>query len=281
MVEKVCAGIVTYNPDLQLFLQCLSAIKEQVNEVYIYDNGSHNSDSLYKLIDGDKDINIFFNNENVGIAKALNELCKTADNNGYTWIVTMDQDSVCANNMIENLLKYTDDGKIGIIAPRVEFRESAQLIHETKNKSNEEEKIRACITSGSLTRIEAWKKVGGFDEWFFIDHVDNEFCTNLIIHGYEILRINKALLYQRAGEMKYISIPFGKKILLPYYSQFRNYYICRNTVYYLRKYKKQINYQHELCAFVYSQCVKILFEKNRIQSIKSTFKGIIDGRKGP
>lgn len=279
MVERVCAGIVTYNPDLELFLKCLNAIKPQVNKVFIFDNASTNSDQLRNLIDNDEKVKVFFNKENNGIARALNELCKVADSTGYEWIVTMDQDSICADDMVEILISHSDDKKIGIVAPRVEFRDDRKLIHQTRNKRYEVEEIRACITSGSLTRIAAWKKVGGFDEWMFIDHVDNEFCTHIYVEGFSIIRINSAVLLQRAGEMRYISFIGGKKLLLPYYSEYRNYFICRNTVYYLRKYRKYINYKHEIITFTYSQLIKLLFEKSRWRTIKSTVKGIWDGKK--
>lgn len=279
MVERVCAGIVTYNPDLELFLKCLNAIKVQVNKVFVFDNASNNSGQLHSLIDNDENINGFFNKENVGIAKALNELCKVADSAGYEWIVTMDQDSICANDMVENLFSHIDNERIGIAAPRIEFRDDGKLIYQTKNKRYEVEEIRACITSGSLTRIAAWKKVGGFDEWMFIDHVDNEFCTHIYVKGFSIIRVNSAVLLQRAGEMKYISLFGGKKLLLPYYSEFRNYFICRNTVYYLRKYRKYINYKHEILTFTYSQVIKLIFEKSRWKTIKSTVKGIWDGKR--
>lgn len=276
-MKKVCAGIVTYNPNPELFIQCLNSIKKQVEKVYIFDNGSTNENFLNNLVENLEYVSVIYNGKNSGIAKALNELCKIAEKEGFGWIVTMDQDSICADDMVKKLYDYTDNLKYGIIAPSVEFKSDGKLIHETKNMSNEVEEIRACITSGSLTQIAAWKKIGGFDEWMFIDHVDNEFCTHLYIEGYFIIRVNSALLYQRAGEMKYLSLPGGKKILLPYYSELRNYYICRNTIYYLRKYKKYINYKHELLAFLYSQMVKITFEGDRWTSIKSTFIGIRDG----
>lgn len=277
MRKKVCACIVTFNPDMKLFSQCLVAIKKQVERVYVFDNGSKNVSELMENLT--KDIKAIYSEQNLGIAKALNELCKVAEKDGFDWIITMDQDSICGDKMVETLLAHTDKERVGIIAPRVEFRSGGKLIHETKNKGRAVEEIRACITSGSLTKIEAWKKVGGFDEGMFIDHVDNEFCTHLVIEGFSILRDNNAVLYQRAGEMKYLTLPGGKKILLPYYSEFRNYYICRNTVYYIRKYRMDIDYRHEWMTFLYSQIVKVLFEGNRIGTIRSTIKGIRDGKR--
>lgn len=272
----VAAGIVTYNPQPEIFEKCLYSIKKQVDKVYIYDNGSDNSEILNKYLNQDGNVKVWFNSKNVGIAKALNELCTLAKDDGYKWIVTMDQDSICENQMISLLMNYSSDKKNGIIAPRVEFRVNEKLIHETKNKENEVERIDACITSGSLTNLDAWENIGGFDEWMFIDHVDNEFCAHLRVEGYYILRVNSAVLFQRAGEMKYVTF-FGKKILLPYYSELRNYYICRNTVYFIKKYRKKLPMKKELLSFVYSQCIKFLLEKNRFRTIKSSVKGIRDG----
>ncbi len=271
----ICTGIVTYNPDITLFAQCISAISSQVDSVFIFDNSSINFDEIEKISHLFKAV-IISSSQNVGIARALNELCKLAFNKGFKWIITMDQDSICNLTMADNLLSYVDD-KYGIIAPRVEFWSDNNLIEATKNAEKECVEIAACITSGSLTNLVAWNEIGGFDEWFFIDHVDNEICTHLRVQGYKILRVNNAILYQRAGEMQCLSLPFNKKILLPYYSPFRNYYICRNTVYYLRKYRKHINFMHELLTFIYSQFIKILFEGGRKKSIESTWKGIKDG----
>lgn len=283
MLEKinnipVCAGIVTYNPDINQLLSCIKSLYNQVDEVIIFDNSSDNKIDIEQLNQVYK-LEIYFSNENVGIAKGLNELCKTAEQKGYNWIITMDQDSICELSMVRNLIKYADKDKIGIVAPSVEFWLNEFLITTTKNKDLDSKEIKACITSGSLTNISAWRLIGGFDEWMFIDHVDNEFCTHLQIEGFKIIRTNKAILYQRAGEMHFLKLPLKKTILLPYYSSLRNYYICRNTVYYLRKYRKHINFRHELFAFIYAQIIKIVFEKGRKQSISSSIRGIIDGMK--
>ena len=276
-MKNVCAGIVTYNPNIELLNQCFDAIYSQVEVVFIFDNGSINANEITAL-KSHENVEIIFSNTNVGIAKALNRLCEEALNNGYKWIVTMDQDSICADNMVSELIKHGMNEKYGIICPRVEFKAGDLLIHETKEQEEVKE-VRACITSGGLTRVSAWKKVGGFDEWMFIDHVDNEFCTHLCVEGYSVVRINNAVLYQRAGEMKYLKLFGGKKILLPYYSELRNYYICRNTVYYIRKYKNHINLKHEIATFLYSQIIKLLFEKGRKNSLLSTYRGIRDGLK--
>lgn len=274
--DEVCAGVVTYNPDLDILKKNLESLCPQVKVIYVVDNGSKNVDEIGTLLNTIPNTQLYLNGENLGIAQALNRLCGIAEKNGSHWILTMDQDSLCDSVMVENLCKYVND-EYGIIAPRIEFRNAGVLIEATgKNCGTDFEEINACITSGSLTNIEAWKTVGGFDEWYFIDHVDNEFCTHVIQKGYKVIRVNNALLHQRAGDMKYIKL-FGKPIMLPYYSTFRNYYICRNTIYYIRKYWKDINLYKEVRSFVYSQTIKLLFEKGRWENLKSSVKGIWDG----
>lgn len=274
----VCAGVVTYNPDIKILQKNLQALSPQVQDVFVVDNGSDNIHDIENLIGGFNNITIFPNPKNLGIAQALNKLCKIASSRVYNWILTMDQDSMCDDDMVANLSKYVNE-EYGIIAPRIEFRKDGVLIEKTGGGEKcQAEQIQACITSGSLTNLKAWKQVGGFDEWYFIDHVDNEFCTHIIQKGYKILRVNDALLYQRAGDMKYVKL-FGKPILLPYYSTFRNYYICRNTVYYMRKYWHDISLYREIRSFAYSQSIKLLFEKGRWRNFKSSLKGIKDGFK--
>lgn len=40
--RDICAGIVTYNPDIQLLKQNIQSIQPQVQSIFIYDNGSSN-----------------------------------------------------------------------------------------------------------------------------------------------------------------------------------------------------------------------------------------------
>ena len=92
---KVVAGIVTFNPEINCLDNNISSIYNQVDEIYIVDNGSDNWEEIKKLINNYKKIMIKRLYINQGIAKALNELCSMAIVNGYDWILTLDQDTIC------------------------------------------------------------------------------------------------------------------------------------------------------------------------------------------
>lgn len=258
-------------------MENLKALVPQVSEVFIVDNHSDNVSEIQASIENLSTITLICNSDNVGIAKALNQLCETAKASGYQWILTMDQDSICKSDMVEQLVKYTDEPKLGIIAPRVEFWSGDILITSTKDGDKNVVGISACITSGSLTNIKAWEDIGGFDDWYFIDIVDDEFCTHLISSGYHLLRVNRAVLYQRAGAMRYVTLPLVGTILLTFYNEKRNYYICRNSVYYFRKYHRYIRMRHQLLVFAYAQFRRLAFEDHRWATIRSAYNGIRDG----
>ena len=41
-VKKICAGIVLYNPEIDLLKKNIEAIADQVDCIYLFDNGSKN-----------------------------------------------------------------------------------------------------------------------------------------------------------------------------------------------------------------------------------------------
>ena len=47
--DKIYAGIVSYNPDIQRISENIFAIHKQVPEVIIFDNGSNNINHLKKI----------------------------------------------------------------------------------------------------------------------------------------------------------------------------------------------------------------------------------------
>ena len=189
-MHKICAGIVTYQPDIDRLKKNLDNVVIQVQKVFIVDNYSNNIEDIHRLITYFTNVAIIENNSNYGIAKALNRMCECAKNDGFNWILTLDQDTVIPNNLIQDFMPYTKESKIGIICPAVYYEGLEKM---TRGK-NEIDYIRACMTSASLTNLEAWKDVNGFREDYFIDYVDNEFCMKLGIDGYKIIRVNKSII---------------------------------------------------------------------------------------
>lgn len=268
------AGIVTFNPDIDKLDANIRAILPQVEKLVIVDNNSNNITRIEELIKCNPKIHIIKNSENYGIAKALNQILRDANSNGAEWVLTLDQDSVCYEDIISTLYPLTNKNKVGMISPLIDDKNVGK-IRVNKIKANE---IESCITSGCLTNVTVCLAMGGFDETMFIDLVDTEMCYRLRRNGYSILQANKVCMKHEIGtDSKTINI-FGKKIYLFNHSPFREYYCARNTIYLARKYKDDRKKMvRSFLTVINRTFIVFLFEDNRIKKLLKRIEGIRDG----
>lgn len=286
-MDKVAAIIISYNPDNNL-LDSVNLLINQVEKIIIVDNGSKDKNkkdiNLIKDIDSKK-INIIFNEENLGIATALNIGVKQALNDGYDWILTMDQDSKASSNMIEKMLevynnidKNKRDNILSIFPNFVDER--VQSIEENSNMSSYEY-VDADITSGNLLKAEVFDKVGFFDDSLFIDLVDTDFCMRLNEKNIKMIKIRDAILYHSLGESKSVKSGF-LKFNTSNHSALRRYYMTRNRFYTWEKYKDLNSFTLNRDKKLFKkEFVKIILgEKDKVNKIRMVFKGYKDYKKG-
>ena len=271
---KSAAGIVTFNPDQERIKENIGSVLQQCSHLYIVDNGSSIFDELYKLSEHFTKGKITFikNNKNEGIAKALNQLCSAAYSDGYNWLLTLDQDSVCPSNMLGEYLKYTDNNDVGIICTALNDRNM-----EIKKSEVETQYINSCITSGSFVRLEAWKAVDGFDEVMFIDGVDFDFCDRIIKVGYKILRLNKVVLLHEIGRITKRKFLFWN-VYVKNHSAFRKYYISRNIVYLEKKRRTRFGSIVAFLKVVKQYGLVLLYEDQKKEKLEAIIKGYRDGK---
>ena len=296
-MSKIASGIVLFNPDnIERLSKSIESVLHQVERVYIFDNSTKHYDYHFP------DFVIYMTeHKNKGIAYALNRIMEKALSDGYDWVVTMDQDSILPDEAIHCYETHIDyDHRLAIICPQViDSRRSYMKVRKEPDK----EYIDFCITSASCTNLEAWKSVGGFDDWLFIDLVDNDFCKRIIASEYKILRLNNLVLDQEFGTIipkgervqKFWNIVakilhndnFGKLGYSKIVSPMRVYYTCRNILYINKKLKKygktgyKDNYHCNgfvgfLVCFV---APSILRAQDKMKVIKAVWTGLRDGKK--
>lgn len=284
MMCKVAAIIVSYNPDSNLF-DSINLLLNQVEKVIIVDNGSKEKHVKYiKSINEDK-IEIILNKENLGIATALNIGVRKALENGYEWILTMDQDSKASPDMVKkmfnvyNSINREERKDILSIFPNF-VDERIQSIEENSNM-NSYEYVDADITSGNLLRKEVFEKVGFFDDSLFIDLVDTDFCMRLNEKGIKMIKIRDAVLYHSLGESKTIRGILGS-FNTSNHSALRRYYMTRNRFYIWEKYKglNSFTLNRDKKLFKKEFVKIILGEKDKVNKIKMVLRGYKDYKKG-
>ena len=91
--DTICAVIVTYNPDAAL-PDRLGMIVEQVGSVVIVDNGSEPPAlDMLRSLPPRENTQLIFNDENIGLASALNQGVERAREVGADWVLLLDHDT--------------------------------------------------------------------------------------------------------------------------------------------------------------------------------------------
>jgi rhamnosyltransferase len=271
---KVLAGIVLYNPDICRLEENLNAIRPQVDKLLLVDNHSQNIEDIETLFGTDGKTSFIKNKINCGIATALNQIMFYAKEHNYTWILTLDQDSVVANNLIDVYSAYTTYENIGVISCRINDRNFS--FKREENICCQDEEKRNVITSGSLINVSAWEAVGGFDDLMFIDAVDFDFCASLRARSYKIIKTYKTHIIHEVGHSEVVKL-FGKEYLKLNHSPFRYYYMARNYIYFARKHRKdRYNLRFLLIPFRIMLIVS-LYEKNKNMKLTKLLAGAKDG----
>jgi len=272
--EFISCIIVTYNTDENI-INVIDSLEKQVSQIIIVDNGSNDKTKniLNKFLKTEN-IDIIYNYDNYGIAKALNIGIKRALEYKSDWILTLDHDSILDKDMISKMLNFYNNlldeekKKVGILAPEI-LDVSINRSYYNIEENISYKKVEHVIQSGSLIKASIFKDIGFFNEKLFIYYVDTEFCFNVRKHRYEIFMVKEAILFHEEGK-KERRIFCGLEFTYDNYSNQAIYYISRNSIYMFRKYKKITFIMRIIYDFI-----KILLAEPK--KIKYLFYGIKDG----
>lgn len=267
---KVAGVVVLYNPD-EDYIDNINSYINDIDRLYVIDNSKDRHD-----IANDK-IEYIFNNDNIGVAKALNMACDLAIKNKYNWILTMDQDTKFKDGVLFAMKEYiqnNDTSKDAIVVPW----------HNTKlDIVKSDEKIDyplQVMTSGNLVNLDIYQKIGKYNEDFFIDGIDIEYCLRIKKNGYRIVRLNDVEIDHDLGNIEYHKF-LGKTYLCTNHNYIRNYYIGRNYRYIREKY---YDIDPEYCEILTHLKLRIfrivMFEKDKYRKIRNLFRGVRDYKKG-
>ncbi len=271
---KLAAVVTLYNPTDD-DIKNINTYLEDVDKLYIIDN-TEGVDNRARIPKNSK-IDYRFKNENVGVATALNIGAEQALNEGFDYLLTLDQDTSFNDDTLKILkkdLENIDMSKIAILTP---WHKTKLMTSKPLKKYDLPDDV---MTSANILNLKIWKELGGFKDWLFIDGIDIEYCLNVISHGYYILRNNSVEVEHNLGDLFYKKV--GRRLFLcTNHSAIRRYYIMRNYHYILDMYKEfNPGYCYSLVSQRHNMIGVLLFEKNKIKKIKMYLKGLDDYKKG-
>lgn len=273
-MKRIVSGIVLYNPSIPRLWENIQAVLPQVDKLVLIENGS--KDTTYLKDFEDDKIEVIVNDENKGIAFALNQIMQFAHDNGADWALTLDQDSVVADNLVREYRRFMLPN-VGIVTCCINDR---NFIAYGEGRETDGEELNFCITSASMTNVKAVIEVGGFDNDMFIDWVDWDICLALRHGGYKIVRAAKTYLIHELGDKTKAKVWHGHQLLIMRRSKMRSYYINRNWIYIARKWSEMSLLKNTLIC-VKRILVALFLEPNKWQGVKSLTKGMFDGFRMP
>jgi len=297
-VPQTPALIITYNP-AQGFENHLEKLFAEFAQIILVDNGS--SPEFQQTLKTQAEswheaFVLILNQQNLGVATALNQGFDWAIQHGHDYIVTLDQDSLPVPGMLEEIMSvyrtFPEHDETAIVAPMVTnpsagiiaryLRPKYRLFFERKACTGRIlEDVSIVITSGSLYNLKIYEKVGPFRDDFFIDYVDTEYCLRVKQQGYNIVVACNAHLMHRLGNQQKIKIG-GLEIRPTFHSAVRWYYISRNRISMLRTYG--LHFPHwlfyEFVTDIYGFLRMLLFEDQKTKKILAALLGVLDGLLG-
>lgn len=259
---RFSAGVTLFNPTIEEVNNIIN-YSEIFEKIYVYDNSTEQYDctSLNRA-----SIEIISKGSNDGVGKACRVMTERAKSDQFDFIMLFDQDSKIDRNNIMRMLEFIDNELVEamVYCPQIVFSKKTNIIQGNYKF------VDWCITSGSVIRLSDYGEKVSFDDNYFIDRVDRDFCYQIKMNNKRICQVNDALLFQQLGE----TAENGYSTHQP----FRHYYIARNRAYFNKKYGKSI-------FLTFFQSIKHIFiiikyEPQKMNKIKMVFRGILDYRKG-
>ena len=236
-MPRIFAVVVTFQPDGDLLARLVDALCQQVTAGIIVNNGSD-----LPLVDSyfqGNNFTVRHLQSNTGVATALNAGFQWAHAENADFVITFDQDSEPAADMVARLVlayqKLESAGKkVGAVGPQQVDRRTgkrapflAPISRQRRRMvpaADETVEVDHLITSGCLVPIPVWKAEGAFLEALFIDYVDIEWSLRVRHHGWHLFGVGGATLTHAIGDK--VAHWWGWQF--PWHSPLRHYYIFRN-----------------------------------------------------
>lgn len=269
--RKIAGVVILFNPDDSVPGNILSYL-DIVDRLFVYDNSKSENQQLLEGL-GDIDVEYFHNGTNDGVSHALNFCARVALDQGYELMLTMDQDSYFPPDMAS---MYSDYLK------KVNFKETG-LVSPWHNMKSYKDPPRTGTsfvphvpTSGNVLDLNVLRELDFFEEKYFIDYVDIEYCFRLKSRGYRVLQVNTIELIHNLGNLVEKRI-FFRKISVTNHSAIRYYYRARNRLDVIKKYIFKLPRQSMLLIRLsLTDTIKvILYEKNKADKTGKMLLGLL------
>ena len=279
---KLAACVVLYNPDDTIFENILT-YGNYVDKLIVVDNSLKKNNFLIDKLSEVFESKLIYinNNDNLGIATALNQACDKAIELQFKWILTMDQDSSFVNfsHYKKCLEKVQNVNNVALLAANTD-KEGYSNFDINECSCNYREDKFSVITSANIVNLEYFEEIGRFNDKLFIDMVDYDYCLRINIKKFKILYFPDVFVEHKLGEVHLRTNIFTrKKKYKTEHNAQRAYYISRNSLYLSKNYgkyfPKEFGMLHILnIVFIHDVTKILIYEIDKWNKLKAKFIGL-------
>ncbi|MGX9460150.1 glycosyltransferase [Shewanella sp. A14] len=222
--KKICVIISLYNPCIDNLAALLPNLLEQTDLVILVDNSSDDN----KIVGFEYDKVKKLSQDNSGITGAMNSGIKYAGNS-FDYFLLLDQDSYFSSVQLSKFIEDAINSNYPIIAPTI-VNSAGKNIHDSffkaENNGDKFSLVERTQLSGMLIKYEVLGRVGLFNEDYFLNLGDTEWCLRAKQQGYDFRLNNDVQLVHDYGDG--FSSLFGYKFF--YGAPFRLHYRSRDSL---------------------------------------------------
>lgn len=243
-------GIVIVNYNAEKYqndsIRSIKQMKYSNYEIIVVDNGS--TDNSIKLLKEEfPEVIIIETNNNLGVAAGNNIGIRHAIKRGAEYILLLNNDIELDKDLLRILVQKAT--KQTITVPKIYYFDKKRIIWSAGGKVdwnegrpyhigigcpdssrfNHEQVVEIAPTCCMLIHKEVFKNVGLMDEKYFMYYDDTDFCIRANQRDFKILYLPTAKMWHKVS-----SSSGGEK------SKVCQYYVSRNILYFMKKYKKNI-----------------------------------------
>lgn len=241
MKKKLAVILINYNGinDTKECIESINSFEHSVDvSIVVVDNNS-SEDEGKKLKDYycNSNVVVICSEKNTGFSIGNNIGIKYAVENGFDYVLILNNDTIVTENTINELIaesggKVICTSKIMCYDTRTEYWYGGGYLNPKTGKADnlayvDSEKTVYCNYSTGCCMLfltDDLKKYGGFEEDFFMYCEDVELCVRYLSEGYRIKYVPKSVLYHKESRST-----GGNG------SPLSNYYTTRNRMYCIKK----------------------------------------------
>lgn len=278
-MKETLAIICNYNRkyDVEKLIISLAKQSERFFDVLVVDNNSSDNSVSYLKARFEDRVIFLQNTTNLGGSGGFNTGMKYALDHNYKYFALLDSDALLDKDCMKNLFRALLSNKTyGVVGAKVHIMEMPEKIMSFGSRINWEEcfledvgrnekdgddfsniiEVDYCPSCIILSRVEILKKVGLFDERYFLYFDDVDWCLRVSLDGWKIIAVPDATGYHRL-----------KKVNSKPLNTLSRYYYTRNSIRFFSKYFC-INHSIKHSAN------KLIYRKASYALLKGIFQGI-------